>query len=124
MKTGPHRSVFEDFEERLNSSYWPLESLRRVLQRSSPSRLLMSNDHENNEVESMLRGSALNGEKQQRNEYIDPKGYWIDPARNIRRLGRTDGEQLVILRATPECSDAEWDRLYAAIVACVDMMKD
>jgi hypothetical protein len=88
------------------------------------SRLLGFDDHQKNEVESMLSANALNGEKQQRNEYIDPKGYWIDPARNIRRLGKQDGEQLVILRATPECSDAEWDRLYSAIVACVDMMKD
>jgi hypothetical protein len=86
--------------------------------------LLRFDDHQMNEVETMLSASTLNGEKQQRNEYIDPKGYWIDTARNIRRLGKKDGEQLVILRATPECSDAEWDRLYAAIVACVDMMKD
>jgi hypothetical protein len=83
----------------------------------------MFNDHQKNEVESMLRASTLDSEKQQRNEYIDPKGYWIDTARNIRRLGKEDGEQLVILRATLECSDAEWDRLYAAIVACVDIMK-
>jgi hypothetical protein len=51
------------------------------------------------------------GEKSKRNEYLDPKGYWIDPARNIRRLGKKDGEQLVMFRATPKCSDAEWDRL-------------
>jgi hypothetical protein len=71
----------------------------------------------------MLSVNNLNEEKPQRNEYIDPKGYWIDPARNIRRLGSKDGEQLVILRATPNCSDAEWDRLYGAIVACIDLMK-
>ena len=56
--------------------------------------------------------------------YIDPQTYWRDGGRSIRRLGKKDGEQVVILRATPNCSDAEWDRLYAAIVACVDMMKD
>jgi hypothetical protein len=52
-------------------------------------------------------------------DYIDPKGYWIDPARNIRRMGTEDGEQRVILRATQDCSDAEWGRLYEAIVACL-----
>ena len=72
----------------------------------------------------MLSATTPNSEKPQRNEYIDPQGYWIDGGRSIRRLGKKDGQQVVILRATPNCSDAEWDRLYAAIVACVDMMKD
>jgi hypothetical protein len=55
-----------------------------------------------------------------RNEYVDPNGYWIDPERTVRRLGDKGGEQIVILKAMPECSDAEWDRFYAAIVACLD----
>jgi hypothetical protein len=55
-----------------------------------------------------------------RDEYIDPKGYWIDSNRNIRRLGNDDGEQIVVVRATESCSDAEWDRFYEAIVACLD----
>jgi hypothetical protein len=72
----------------------------------------------------MLGVNNLKDEKPQRDEYIDPKGYWIDPGRNIRRMGNKDGEQVVILRATPNCSDAEWDRLYGAIVACIDLMKE
>ena len=28
-----------------------------------------------------------------RNEFIDPKGYWIDPDRNLRRMSDQDGEQ-------------------------------
>lgn len=62
-------------------------------------------------------------EKSKRDEYIDPEGYWIDPSRNIRRLGNKDGEQIVVLRATENCSDAEWDRFYEAMVACLDMSK-
>ena len=61
--------------------------------------------------------------ERKRNIYIDPKGYWIDPERNVRRMGDKDGEQAVIFRATPECSDAEWGRFYEAIVACVNLMK-
>jgi hypothetical protein len=72
----------------------------------------------------MSSANSFKTEEPQRNEYIDPKGYWIDPGRNIRRMGTKDGEQVVILRATPDCSDAEWNRLYKAIVACVDLMKD
>jgi hypothetical protein len=53
------------------------------------------------------------------NNYVDPKGYWIDQSRNIRRLGSEDGEQRVIVRATDACSEAEWDRIYEAIVACL-----
>jgi len=59
----------------------------------------------------------------EKDNYIDPKGYWIDPNRNIRRMGQRGGEQVVILRATPNCSDAEWERLYSALVACLDTMK-
>jgi hypothetical protein len=38
-------------------------------------------------------------------------------------MGDKDGEQLVILKATAECSDAEWDLFYSAIIACVDLKK-
>jgi hypothetical protein len=84
----------------------------------------MSDDASDQKRCSVLSANTLNSEKTQRNEYIDPQGYWIDNRRTIRRLGKKDGEQVVILRATPNCSDAEWDRLYAAIVACVDMIKE
>ena len=36
---------------------------------------------------------------------LDPKGYWADAARNIRRMS---GEQEVVLTATEECSALEW----------------
>ena len=49
-------------------------------------------------------------------DYIDPKGYWINPARNVRRMGAEDGEQHLILKATETCSE---ELLYKAIVACV-----
>ena len=58
-----------------------------------------------------------------RNDYIDPKDYWVDPDRSVRRMSDKDGEQIVILRATPFCSDAEWERMYEAIVACVNLTK-
>ncbi len=64
--------------------------------------------------------NSTNPRKPGRDEYMDPKGYWIDPDRNIRRLGDKDGEQVAVLRATACCSDAEWDRFYKAIVACLD----
>jgi hypothetical protein len=51
--------------------------------------------------------------------YIDPQGYWIDPDRSVRRMGVEGGEQHMILKATETCSDAEWNMLYKAIVACV-----
>jgi hypothetical protein len=44
--------------------------------------------------------------------HIDPKGYWIDPDRNIRRMS---GEQEVILSATEKCSAKEWERIREAI---------
>ena len=47
--------------------------------------------------------------------YIDPKGYWIDPERNIRRMGDEGGEQQIIAKATEECSDAEWNRICDAL---------
>jgi hypothetical protein len=65
-------------------------------------------------------GDSTSPTKPKRDEYLDPKGYWIDPDRNIRRLGDKDGEQVAVLRATACCSDAEWDRFYKAIVACLD----
>jgi hypothetical protein len=46
------------------------------------------------------------------NDYIDPKGYWADPSRNIRRLG---GEQELILTAAEECSQEEWLVLLAGL---------
>jgi hypothetical protein len=56
------------------------------------------------------------------NNFIDPNGYWIDQERNIRRMSNDGGEQPVIMRATQECSDAEWSQLYEAIVKCLDAM--
>ena len=38
-------------------------------------------------------------------DFIDPKGYWADPERNIRR---TSGEQEVVLAATRTCTRGEW----------------
>ena len=55
-------------------------------------------------------------------DFIDPKGYWIDHARNIRRMSSDGGEQPVIMRATQDCSDAEWSRLYEATVKCLEQM--
>jgi hypothetical protein len=44
--------------------------------------------------------------------YIDPKGYWCDPARNIRRLG---DNKLVVLSASKHCSGEEWKRICDAL---------
>jgi hypothetical protein len=56
-------------------------------------------------------------------DFIDPKGYWIDQARNIRRMSNAGlHEQPVIMRATQNCSDAEWRRLYEAITKCLKEM--
>ena len=38
-------------------------------------------------------------------DFIDPKGYWSDSERNIRR---TSGEQEIVLKATDACTTAEW----------------
>jgi hypothetical protein len=54
-------------------------------------------------------------------DYIDKKGYWIDPERNVRRMSDDGGEQRIIIRATEACSDAEWARFYEAIVACIQL---
>ena len=61
------------------------------------------------------------GQKQRDEQYIDPKGYWIDAERNLRRMGTEHGEQIVILKATEDCSKAEWTKLYEAIVSCLVM---
>jgi hypothetical protein len=58
-----------------------------------------------------------------KNDDIDPQGYGIDLERCVRRMGYKNGEQTVILQATPDCSDAEWQRLREAIVACANVMK-
>jgi hypothetical protein len=64
-----------------------------------------------------------NGVDQRRDaeQYIDPQGYWIDPERNLRRMGTEYGEQKVIMKATEDCSNAEWNKLYEAIVSCLVM---
>jgi hypothetical protein len=46
-----------------------------------------------------------NGTGEGLEDFIDPKGYWADLERNIRR---TSGEQGVVLKATDECTKAEW----------------
>jgi hypothetical protein len=46
-----------------------------------------------------------NGSEPHLEDFIDPKGYWADPERNIRR---TSGEQRVVLKATDGCTKAEW----------------
>jgi hypothetical protein len=56
-------------------------------------------------------------------DFIDPKGYWIDNGRNIRRMSSAGlDEQPIIMRATQNCSDAEWSRLYEAIARCLKDM--
>ena len=32
-----------------------------------------------------------------REEYVDPKSYWIDPERKVRRMSDKNGEQAVII---------------------------
>jgi hypothetical protein len=59
----------------------------------------------------------------EKDEYLDPLGYWITPEREIKRMGSRGGEQTTIIKAVAGCSDAEWERFYAAIVACLDTMK-
>lgn len=46
-----------------------------------------------------------NGSENDFQDYTDPKGYWADPERNIRR---TSGEQEIVLRATDACTKGEW----------------
>ena len=46
---------------------------------------------------------------------IDPKGFWVDPSRKVRRTGNEGGEQEVILTATENCSEAEWELFCKAV---------
>jgi hypothetical protein len=46
-----------------------------------------------------------NGSGEGLRDFIDRKGYWATHLRNIRR---TSGEQGIILKATDECTKAEW----------------
>jgi hypothetical protein len=48
-------------------------------------------------------------------DYIDTKGYWISPDRSIRRTDDEGGQQIVIAKATEECSEAEWNRICDAL---------
>jgi hypothetical protein len=58
----------------------------------------------------MLRKAAMtpsngNGsEEEALEDFIDPKGYWADAVRNIRR---TSGEHDIVLKATDSCTKAE-----------------
>jgi len=52
----------------------------------------------------MSNNGAGAGQKQRDEQYIDPKGYWIDPDRNVRRKS---AEQTVILKAAEDCSGVE-----------------
>ena len=46
---------------------------------------------------------------------IDTKDRWISPDGTIRRMGDEGGEQIVIAKATEECSEAEWNRICDAL---------
>jgi hypothetical protein len=48
---------------------------------------------------------SSNGNRPEDSDFIDPKGYWADPQRNIRRMS---GEQEVVLQATQACTKGEW----------------
>ena len=50
-------------------------------------------------------------------DYIDPKGYWVSPEGDIRRVSDEDGEHEVIVQKTRYCSEAEWK------VVCDALMK-
>ena len=51
-------------------------------------------------------------------DYLDQKGYWIDPGRNLRRMS---GEQEIIVRATDECTKAEWIVVVEALQKIVGL---
>jgi hypothetical protein len=51
--------------------------------------------------------------------YVDPLGYWIDPERNVRRMGDEGGEQEIIIKATENCSDAERLVFFEALNAAI-----
>ena len=61
-----------------------------------------------------------NGTERKLEEYIDPEGYWIDPARNVRRKS---GEQEIIVSAADICSDLEWTYIFEAIRECIPKMR-
>jgi hypothetical protein len=46
-----------------------------------------------------------NGSEERSKDFIDPKGYWADLERNIRRTSR---EQEIVLSATTACTVGEW----------------
>jgi hypothetical protein len=54
--------------------------------------------------------------------YIDTNGYWISPDRTIRRISDEGGEQQIIVKATEECSDAEWNRICDALMVSLFKM--
>ena len=62
-------------------------------------------------------------------EAYEPNAEWVrqtidfDPERKVRRMSDKNGEQAVIIQATRDCSVAEWERFYQAIVACLDATK-
>ena len=55
-------------------------------------------------------------DKDRDTQYFDPEGYWIDPARSVRRIG---GEQQTVVRAADACSDLEWRFIFDAIRDCI-----
>jgi hypothetical protein len=53
-----------------------------------------------------------NGPHEDPQDFIDPKGYWADHERNIRRIS---GEQGIVLIATNGCTKAEWILLLESL---------
>jgi hypothetical protein len=49
-------------------------------------------------------------------DYLDQEGYWLDPARNLRRMS---GEQEIVVRATDECTKAGWTVVIEALCKIV-----
>ena len=60
------------------------------------------------------------GNEVDKDQYLDPKGYWIDPARNVRRMS---DEQEIIVSASAACSGLEWRYIFDAIRDCIPKMK-
>jgi hypothetical protein len=60
------------------------------------------------------------GNEVDKDQHLDPKGYWIDPARNVRRMS---GEQEIIVSARDVCSVVEWNYIFEAIRDCIPKMK-
>jgi len=48
--------------------------------------------------------------------YIDPRGYWVCPEGEIRRISDDDGDHEVIVKKMPGCSDAEWKVVCDAVL--------